>query len=77
MVPVVLSVGLVTVFPAVAASYQVMFCPAGTVAAAVSVCIGLASHWVMFPDEMGAKGAALMVSVTAVLVSELQVPSFA
>ena len=40
IVPTILNVGLVTVLPPVAALYQIMVCPAGTVAVAVSVGTG-------------------------------------
>ena len=43
---------------------------------AFKVWIGSASHSVMSPEDTGASGAGSIVSVTAVLVSELQsVPS--
>ena len=75
MVPMVFNVGPATIFPAVAASYQTTVCPTGTVAVAVSVCIGEASHCVTSPPDTGATGAGLIVNITAVLVKEGQVPS--
>ena len=74
MVPIVFKVGFATTVPSVAAVYQVTVCPGVGVIAlmALSVCIGNSSHCVIFPVEMGAVGAALIVNVTAVLVSEAQ-----
>ena len=69
-------VGEATIFPDVAASYQVMVSPGFTVAVAVKVCNGAVSHWVILPPDIGAAGAALMVRVTTVLVKDGQVPSF-
>ena len=79
MLPTVFKVGLATTFPSVGASYQVKVIPVIGVMAllALSVCIGESSHSVIFPVDIGAVGAGLMVKVTAVLVSEGQVPSFA
>ena len=79
MVPTVFKVGLGTIFPSVGASYQVKVIPTiGVMALLASrVCIGDASHCVIFPVDAGAVGAGLMVNVTAVLVSEGQVPSLA
>ena len=57
-----------TTFPPIAASYQTIVCPAGTDAVAVNVCDDPFSHTVTFPGKVGRAGAALMVSVTAVLV---------
>ncbi len=51
-----------------AASYQTTVEPIGDVAAAVSVCIGVASHSVRSPPLVGANGKALIVKVTAVRV---------
>ena len=66
-------IGLVTTFPPLAASYQTTVAPAGAVAVAVSVWIGDCSHSVMLEAATtGASGAALIVNVTAVLVSEAQ-----
>ena len=60
-------------FPPLAASYQTTVAPAGAVAVAVSVWIGDCSHSVILDaDTVGATGAALMVSVTAVLLKEVQ-----
>ena len=54
-----------------AASYQTTVAPAGAVAVAVSVWIGDCSHSVTLDaDTAGAAGAGLIVSVTAVLLSE-------
>ena len=66
--PTALSVGLATTVPPVAALYHTTLDPDGAVAVAVSVWIGLASHTVWLPPEVGAAGAALIVSVTGVLV---------
>ena len=71
------NVGLTMIFPAVAASYQITVSPGSTVAVAVSVCIGEASHWVISPPETGAVGAASIVKVTAVLVNDAQFALFA
>ncbi len=78
MVPTVFKIGLATIFPSVAASYQVKVMPTiGVMALLASrVCIGDTSHWVIFPVDIGAVGAGSMVNVTAVLVNEGQVPSF-
>ncbi len=46
-----------------AASYQTTVEPTGDVAAAVSVCIGVASHSVTSPPLVGANGKALIVIV--------------
>ena len=63
--PTVFSVGLATTVPPVAAVNHTTLDPDGAVAVAVSVWIGLASHtvWLL---PVGAAGAALIVSVTAV-----------
>ena len=64
-------IGLVTMFPPLAASYQTTVAPAGAVAVAVSVWIGDCSHSVMLEaDTAGAAGVGLMVNVTAVLLKE-------
>ena len=62
------NVGLATILPPVAASYQTTVEPTGAVAEAVSVCIGVASHSVISPKLVGANGKALIVKVTAVRV---------
>mgnify|MGYP003404961722 CR=1 FL=1 len=69
MVPTVFKVGLTTMFPSVGASYQVKVIPTIGVMAllASNVCIGDNSHAVIFPVEIGAVGAGLIVKVTAVL----------
>ena len=54
--------------PPIAASYHTTLLPAGAVAVAVSVWIGLAWHTVWLPPLTGADGAALMVSVIGVRV---------
>ena len=77
MAPVLLNIGLATIFPAVDVSYQITVCPTGTVAVAVKVCIGKISHCVISPPVTGATGAGLMVNITAVLVNEGQIPSLA
>ena len=68
--------GEAIILPSVAAVYQVMVCPATGVMAALAfnVCIGDISHCVIFPVEIAAGEEALMVKVTAVLVSDGQVP---
>ena len=73
MVPTVFSVGLATMLPPVAASYHTTLDPAGAVAVAVSVWIGLAWHTVWLPPEVGAAGAGLIVRVIAVRVRLTQV----
>ena len=66
LVPTPTCVGLVTMFPPVAASYQVIIPP---VAVAVNVCVDEPSvQTVWLPPLIGATGAGLMVKVTAVLV---------
>ncbi len=79
MVPTVFNVGEATIFPSVAASYQVNVIPITGVMALLAsrVCIGDASHCVIFPVDTGAVGAGSIVKVTAVLVSDGQVPSLA
>ena len=74
MVPGVFSVGEATKVPAAMASYQIIVSPGIAVAVAVRVCIGDNSHCVTSPPETGAVGAGLIVSVTAVLVKEGQIP---
>ena len=66
--PTVFSVGLATTVPPVGAVNHTTLDPDGAVAVAVSVWIGLAWHCVWLPPLIGADGAALIVSVTAVLV---------
>ena len=61
-------------FPPVAASYQTMLEPDGTVAVAVRVCTEPVSQTVTLTGAVGAAGAPLMVKTTAVLVKLEQVP---
>jgi hypothetical protein len=53
-VPIVLKVGLATVFPPDAASNQTTVASVGGVAIGVKVCIGLSSHSVWSPPLVGA-----------------------
>ena len=71
----VFMLGLGTMVPALGASYQITVCGNGTVATAVMVCNGVCSHWKISPPETGGAGAIFIVRVTAVLVSELHVPT--
>jgi hypothetical protein len=66
MEPVVFLVGFATIDPPVAALYQTIVAPAGAVAVAVRVWMGEVSQTTWLPPEVGAAGAGLMVSVTAV-----------
>ena len=70
MVPTVFKVGFATIFPSVAASYQVKVIPTIGVMAllASKVCIGDNSHAVILPVDIGAVGAGLMVKVTDVRI---------
>ena len=65
-------------FPNIGESYQVKVIPMiGVIALFASrVCIGDHSHSVIFPVDIGAVGAGLIVKVTAVLEYEEHIPSF-
>ena len=67
-------VGLTTIFPPVAASYQVIPVVDDKAELAFNVWIGLNSHWVISPLLAGALGAPVIVKVTAVLAKLEQVP---
>ena len=69
MVPIVFKVGVKPPVPPEAALNQEIVCNGfGVIAVLASrVCIGEASHCVIFPVEIGAVGAGFIVSVTAVL----------
>ncbi len=67
-------VGLTTIFPPAAASYQVTPVVDDKAELAFNVWIGLNSHRVMLPLLVGALGAPVIVKVTAVLAKLEQVP---
>ena len=67
-------IGLVTMFPPAAASYQVIPDVDDKAELAFNVWIGLNSHWVILPLLPGALGDPVMVKVTAVLAKLEQVP---